>query len=390
MLLRELWVMFSWLLKPGATKISRSSFKERAPELFRKFPQIATSFGRIDVNGDGCISWEEFKHFCLESSWLEAQTQKLECVTVYACDVDGSRTRKDDTDPSLMCDSNSAPSLLPWEVCHIVEWRLANLLNQPMWKMPKIGQLPWPRGKHIDSKPFAAAGARGFLRFWPGGQLNVCQQNMKSFPDLRSCGPVDDSHDHAPGAQGCCIGLMMPPGTRLKVRFYVGASRSKVKEIFWSGGIHAAQVWSPIEECPPCLADGMPLIAGVEILKNFNGVFRKPRVQRGLDEATKRSLKPLVRELGVPGVCNGVCRVHRSPAVPELGSVQTLPSLTRKVEQKDQSAVMTKSVSLPSLAVHVRHGSSAQLPPTAVRQGYFRMVNTVKPPRFTSEDSQQI
>lgn len=348
-LLADLKDIFNWLAqKPAPAKISRARFKERAPELFRQFPQIATSFGKIDVDGDGCISWEEFLDFCLKSPLLQARTRKLETITVYGRDADGQKSYKDDTDPELMCEMLSPPPLLPWEVSHTVEWRISNLQSDPRWTAPKIGQLRWAPGKHIDSPPFGAAGARGFMRFWPGGQLSVCQQRLRQ-NITPTAAPLDNSLQHPAGARGCCIGLVMPPGAHLIVRFFVGASRSKPREVCWSYGGNAAQVWAPVQESPPSVPEGDCLVAGVEILKNFNAP-RKPRVRR-VEESTRRGVKPRMRECGATGC-------------PALGKVRSLPSLPRLLhEHVEDAPILGKSVSLPRLsvsAIRFRPGVSAE------------------------------
>jgi len=361
-LLGQVRVIFDWLAqKPDATTISRARFQERAPELERKFPQIASSFGRIDEHGHGCFTLEEFQNFCFKSSWLQARTKKLEAVTVFGCDAAGNRTYKENADPEFMCELQSSSPLLPWEVCHIVDWRLANLRSHPMWTAPRVGGLPWPAGKHFDSSPFCAAGARGFLRFWPGGQFNAPQQRLRSFPNMNRGGDYfDDSHTHAPGARGCCIGLIMPPGTHLTFRFFVGQARSQVRELTWSFGGHAAQVWSPIEDGPPSLADGEHLVAGVEILKNFN-LPRKLKA-RCLDAATRSRMKPLMQEFAVSGVRNGVCQIQRNRTVPGFAKTKSLPSLPQAlVKQVEESKFLSTSVSLPRLAVRLHPGASTKV-----------------------------
>lgn len=362
-LLSELHVIFDWLAqKPGATTISRGRFKERAPEFFRKFPQLASSFGRLDEKGRGCVDRHEFLKFCLGSPWLKATTLRFEAITVFGRDACGNRICKEASDPALMCEMQCCPPLLPWEVSHIVEWRLRNLRSHVMWASPKVGELPWTPGKHIDSPPFAAAGVSGFLRFWPAGQFTQTQQNVRNFPNLRYCPHMDDSHQPAPGARGCCVGLFMPPGTHLKLRFFVGKSWSKVREVCWSGGTHVGQVWAPLHDAPPSLADGEQLVVGAEICKNF-AMPRKPR-PRHLNAATKASIKPPMQEFAVTGVLNGVCQIKRSAPVPGLGKAQSLPNLPSLPPQlvedgsRQQKSVLSKSVSLPRLSVSLSPGFS--------------------------------
>lgn len=362
-LLADLWAMFSWLApKPGDLSVSRRRFHERAPELFRKFPQIATSFGRLDKDGNGCVSWDEFQKFCLSSPWMQSRTRKLEAVTVFGRDAAGNETSKDDGDATFMCEMQVSPQLLPWELSHTVKWRLADLLSHPMWDAPKIGNLKYPPGKHVDSPPFNAAGARGFLRYWPAGQYGSCQQKLRSFPNMATRRGVDEVHDHAPGARGCCVGLVMPVGTHLKVRFFVGGARSDVRDICWSAGNCAAQVWAPLQKLPPCLAEGEQLVVGVEILKNYDMPRKIPH--RSLHEKRRRN-KPRMQEFGVTGTVNGFNTLRRNEAVPGiLGKTQSLPSLAKTLasDAEGQSSDLSKSVSLPRLAVTFHSGFSSKLP----------------------------
>jgi len=376
-LLAELRVMFNWLAQePGAKTISRARFLERAPELERKFPQIASSFAKISEHGRGNFTFEEFQHFCLNSRWLQSRTRKLEAITVFGCDAAGNRTYKEHADPEFMCELSSSSPLLPWEVCHVAEWRIKSIQSHPMWDAPTVAGLPYPAGKHFDSSPFHIAGARGFLRFWPAGQFNSSQQRLRAFPNMNLGGiHIDESHNHASGARGCCIGLVMPPGTHLTVRFFVGEAWSQVRELTWSSGGHAAQVWAPVADGPPCLSEGECLVAGVEILKNF-GVPRKLR-PRCLLEATRSKMKPRMQEFAVSGVLNGVCQVHRNQIVPGFAKTKSLPilpqALVRQVEDTGlKTSVLSSSVRLPRLSfsntgglrrqpisVHIRPGPTA-------------------------------
>merc|ERR1719401_2982544 len=90
-------------------------------------------------------------------------------VTVYGVDGSGKRSYKDFRDPAHMCETGAAPPLLPWEVSHVVEWRIEGLTVSRKGAPAMYAGVPIRPGTSIASPPFRAGGVCGSLRLWPAG-----------------------------------------------------------------------------------------------------------------------------------------------------------------------------------------------------------------------------
>lgn len=271
-LLKELRTVFDWMAQERhATKINKRDFQKRLPEIHRKFPKLSTSFARMDLNNDCWLEWEEFVSFCLQDRRMEKAMQRQCIITVYGLDEGGSRMYKDIHDPTHMCETGTPPPLLPWEMSHVVEWRIEGLgLSHRGCPVTYAGMVV-RSGACIASPPFRAAGACGFLRFWPAGFFTETSRRKKaSLPP----GPADP----APSSDAwCCIGASMPTATHLKFRFFIGdgtlsgenLTKSSKRECFWSEGTHVGQIWAPPATDPPAaLRESSHIIVGMEIYQN--------------------------------------------------------------------------------------------------------------------------
>lgn len=284
-LLKELRSIWRWMAQePGCTAIPSRTFKQRLPELHQRMPQIAFAFGRMDVNGDCWLTWEEFVAFCLKDLRLQRQMKKSSTVTVYArerCSSKsaGSAVYKDAFDPRRTCDVGTPPHVLPWEAHHVVEWRIEGLASGKGRGSPLTYMgCPVRAGTSLASPPFRAAGVCGFLRLWPAGYWTETQRRTKTPLPHASADPLVMGPYPVPSAEAwCCVGACMPSGTHLVFRFFIGDEKSPKRECYWHDGTHPGQLWSPADKEPPSLQPGDSLKVGVEIIRNCGHVSKPQR-----------------------------------------------------------------------------------------------------------------
>lgn len=128
----------------------------------------------------------------------------------------------------------------------------------------------------------------------------------------------------------CCLGVSdLPNGTRLQCRFFVGSRKSEVRDCSWREGVHASQVWSPVDkEPPPEINAGETLVVGVEILRNIDG--------------THWGVKPR-------SSAADLARHNKRPPLPDSTLVSGSSLLGRALEAPVQPRRMPKAMSLPQL-----------------------------------------
>jgi hypothetical protein len=179
--LKEMRAIFDWMAQEkGAVAIASRKFKERVPELHRRMPQVASSFRRMDANGDCYLEWSEFVEFCLKDDLLTQQMKHYSVVSVYARERGGVISYKDALDPHRQCEVGTIPPLLPWEISHVVEWRIEHLVTGPTRGHPVThGSTVVRPGISLASPPFRAAAVSGFLRFYPSGYYTEAQRRIK-------------------------------------------------------------------------------------------------------------------------------------------------------------------------------------------------------------------
>lgn len=316
-LLTELRTVFDWIAQePRAQRIPCRVFRQRLPEIHRIFPQVASSFARMDANGDGWLTWSEFVTFCLRDERLPKILQRSSCLTVYGR-ADGSRTYKDALDPARTCELCGPPPILPWETSHVVEWRIEGLQLSCKGSPVAYRGMPLRPGGSIASPPFQAAGVSGFLRFWPMGYWTGTQRQRKSAIPPGTEALVAGAPSQLPSTSSwCCLGVCLPPGTHLVVRFDVHGLKSPAKECYWEVGTSAAQLWAPPEsEAPADLVAAIgPVVVGIEILRNLAADHCVPRPER-VGPSARRARRPPVSDAG--GVVGSVL----------LGRAESLPKL---------------------------------------------------------------
>lgn len=301
-LLKQLRALFEWIAEePGVDKMPSRKFKRKLPEIHRKFPQLSTAFTRMDANGDCWLEWAEFIDFCLKDTRLHASLKRQLCICVYGIDHDGIRRYKELNDPFYMCETGIAPPLLPWEVAHVVEWRIEGLKLSFRGSPVTYGGMPVAPGNAIASPPFRAAGVVGFLRFWPQGYYPACVRRKKAArPVGTELLSSDGSYPMPPFDTWCCIGACVPNGTHLKFRFYIADQYSDERQFYWQGCTHACQLWSPPDPAPPdhlvkaASADGGALVVGFEILKNLGHDQRGHHSAKKMTTLSRHSQRPLL------------------------------------------------------------------------------------------------
>jgi len=144
-----------------------------------------------------------------------------------------------------------------WAEGQRVCWAIKGLGRDQVTREVNYRGVRLPGGKYIASPSFNMAGEEASLRFWPNGHFSGSQKRERSGQDL--AGLRADSW--------CTLGLFMPAGTRLRLRFFVGDAHSDVRECFWSGGgslVH--QLWTPDEQTAPNSQD---ITVGVEVLRDL-------------------------------------------------------------------------------------------------------------------------
>mmetsp|Transcript_139636 Transcript_139636/g.446818 ORF Transcript_139636/g.446818 Transcript_139636/m.446818 type:complete len:423 (-) Transcript_139636:39-1307(-) len=303
--LKDLRLLFEWIAeKKGAKQISRRQFQERLPEIQRKFPQLVSSFMRLETHGDAVLRWEDFAHFCVQDPRLTRGVRKSNSMAIYGVDRGGNRTPKDTLDPTHLCELGAFAPLLPWEVAHRVEWSLEGVQighNRPI-AYAVYGGSEVRAGTSFVSPLFQAAGVQGYIRFWPAGYWSKAQQQTRE----RTAGLLE-KFDH-PGLSTppafnswCGIAACLPKGSHLVLRFFVGDETSERRECFWSGGAHTDSLWAPTSTKPPqdlragAETGGGSIRVGVEILRNL---------------AVQRHTKNMARALPVP-MSSELCRAKR-------------------------------------------------------------------------------
>lgn len=356
-LIQELKAIFDWMAQEkNATKISRRAFTHRLPELQRRMPQIARSFRFMDKNGDSWLEWWEFKVYCLSEPSLVHQMKKASTVTVYAKERDGQISYKELLDPIRMCDVGTCPSLLPWEMSHVIEWRIDNLICSKQGGAPvRHGPTVVRPGTSFASPPFRGAGVCGFLRFWPAGYWTEAQRRLKvqaATPHCISDAKANGPHPSPPPDAWCCVGCSVPAGTHLVIRFFVGDRKSEKREVFWHEGNFPGMLWAPEGMERPVLKEGDSYRVGVEIFRNLgacNGHPPKQHKQQGVKERT-----PVVRDLaeGVEAFKAGhveklANKTMSLPALPDSATWRNLDKLLRayRREVDAKAVVKDKSVS---------------------------------------------
>jgi len=318
-LLSDLRKMFDWMAQEeGATKIASRKFKQRLPEIHKKFPQLAMSFTRMDENSDCWLTWEEFASFCLKDEGLKKMLKRSTSMTVYGLDGAGTRTYKDFMDPAHMCETSIAPPLLPWEKAHVVEWRIEGL--KPCYKgAPCIfAGKPVVAGSCFASPPFRAAGVNGYLRFWPAGYWTETQRRRKAALPPSSEDIVSGGANPLPPVDSwCCVGAVVPTGTHLVLRFFVGDAKSPKRECFWSEGNHAHGIWAPPSiQVPKELIDSNEVVVGLEIIQNLGAQHGKPKIAH-LGFPGRHNRRPQLRDL--PPSVTTLAAGGRSQSLPLLG-----------------------------------------------------------------------
>mmetsp|Transcript_51204 Transcript_51204/g.81319 ORF Transcript_51204/g.81319 Transcript_51204/m.81319 type:complete len:632 (-) Transcript_51204:65-1960(-) len=174
----------------------------------------------------------------------------------------------------------------PVEERQSAEWQLRGLIWDLKLHRMRYKGLLVPPGKSIASHCIYMAGVTGCLRFWPNGYFNYTQ--IKHYTDKADLGGMlVDSW--------CAIGLSMPAGTHLKLRFFVGDHFSQPRDCYWSDGSLVHQIWMPADRDPP--EDVQNLVVGVEVLKNYRHL--RPREAKPLKLTTPRREK-LVTKLKQP------------------------------------------------------------------------------------------
>mmetsp|Transcript_42394 Transcript_42394/g.76100 ORF Transcript_42394/g.76100 Transcript_42394/m.76100 type:complete len:439 (+) Transcript_42394:66-1382(+) len=347
-LLKELRVVFDWIGgQKNCMKIPSRLFKKRLPEVHSKFPQLANNFYAMDVNSDCWLEWHEFTDFCLKNERLVASLKRETKLQVYGIDHDGTRMYKASFDPAHSCEVSSSPDMLPWEVAHVVEWRIPGLKYAVTG--PRQGSFFWGRrmlpSQFLASQPFRAAGVCGFLRFWPVNYYNEAQLRKKK--DVASVaeqleelqGGAKNLIRMPPAEAWCCIGAVLPPGTNLDFRFYIGSSKSPKRECFWNQSVNPASLWTPKGAKPPQHVIDMTeedyLTVGIEIFWNRNDPFRKhqPDVLRKADRLKQR---PEIKNLGYAKPCDSFI-LNRSASVPAPSGQETA-SRRKLIREKPKPA----------------------------------------------------
>lgn len=322
-LMKELRAIFDWMAEEkGCMKIASRKFKERVPELHRRMPQIASSFRRMDANGDCWLEWSEFATFCLKDRSLMQQMKRTTTVSVYAKERDGSISYKEMLDPHRQCEIGTIPPLLPWEISHVVEWRIENLLIGPLKGCPVThGPIVVRPGFSLASPPFRGAGVCGFLRFWPAGYWTEAQRRLKvqvSAPHFRSDEQIKGPYPMPPPDAWCCVGCHVPANTHLSFRFFSGSYKSEKRNCFWHEGNFPGMLWSP--DMPrPVLGEGDCFTVGIEIFRNYgmtDGVPPKRHKQRGVKDRT-----PFIRDT------TEVAHAFRDPVEKLRAKSMSLPAL---------------------------------------------------------------
>eukprot|EP00930_Biecheleria_cincta_P060201 TRINITY_DN45893_c0_g1_i1.p1 TRINITY_DN45893_c0_g1~~TRINITY_DN45893_c0_g1_i1.p1 ORF type:complete len:433 (-),score=66.03 TRINITY_DN45893_c0_g1_i1:39-1337(-) len=339
LLLGELRLVFDWIGgQKNCERIPRRVFKKKLPEIHAKFPQLAANFSAMDTNHNYHLEWTEFVDFCLKDERFAESLKRATDLQVYSVDIDGNKLSKATFDPVHACELGSQTEMLPWEVRHVVEWRVRGLT----WT--RRGVMQWGRllqpGDYISSPSFAAAGVRGCLRFWPAGYFNEAQRQQKNRRPARLA--TEELAAKTPGGlhalqpmpnvnAWCCLGASLPEGTHLDIRFFVADARSEKRECYWRQAVHAAQLWAPVEKTPPKevleQTEADHITVGIEIFRNVNGPHRASKPQR-LSQTQRWSRRPALKQRGGAKPCSSFI-LNRTAKVPTpVGAREHQPGMT--------------------------------------------------------------
>lgn len=347
-LLQELRIVYDWIAgEKGLDKIARRQFQAAMPEVNKKFPQLAKSFAKMDVDSNAWLEWDEFVNFCIKDEQFRTVMKRAASMEVYGVDFNGARTYKIPEDSHLGCEMSIAPPLLPWEQSHIVEWRIYGLdysgthRGLPVYHNGR----PVSHGTSIASPAFRAAGVCGYLRFWPVSYWTE--------PQLRKKGAVPgfdaEKDDPSMGrcqmpavTSWCCVGMCLPPGSHLQAHFHVGPFRSELRECFWSKGTSGGQLWAPkVAKGMPTpeeirrIPKGEPIVVGVEIVRNKGVLHQKPVVKR-VHEKHRFKTRPALKPAGsivasIPSTSKLLGRAMSEPSLEaKTGRPATVPSMSRQ------------------------------------------------------------
>mmetsp|Transcript_6949 Transcript_6949/g.12275 ORF Transcript_6949/g.12275 Transcript_6949/m.12275 type:complete len:383 (-) Transcript_6949:83-1231(-) len=335
-LLQELRIVYDWIAEEkGLMKISSRHFKQRLPEIHKKFPLLAANFARMDANGDCWLEWTEFAEFCLKDERLLMMMKRHTSIAVYGVDFTGARNYKDETDAHFAVDVGTASSILPWEKSHVVEWRIHGLQLAGSEKgLPVLLNGAQMRaGQSIASPPFRAAGVCGVLRFWPVNFWTEPQLRKKAAEPGFDVDKEKEGYYLMPGVNTwCCLGVDLPPGSHLQLKFYVGRYRSDLRECFWAKGTSGGQLWAPDGKRPPQEVrdlDGKDdyLTVGIEIIRNKGVLDRKPKLAR-VHHKFRNNTRPVLKPQGsrIPENSKLLSHSDSLPGLPRVGSSMMMAS----------------------------------------------------------------
>jgi len=164
-----------------------------------------------------------------------------------------------------------------------VGWNLRNLVRDERLQVVKYDGAYLHRGKPLTSETLTIAGEQGVLKFWPNGYLTGVQNTL----DVRVLGGA-----RVKSKAWCAVGLFMPPGTNLKIRFFMGELFSEPRDCYWCDGqLHPNQVWMPEHFDKPQLDD---IVVGVEVLRNHRHIQPSKALLRAskLQRSPRRVKKP--------------------------------------------------------------------------------------------------
>lgn len=156
-------------------------------------------------------------------------------------------------------DAGGRSARLPWEGQR-AQWRISHLAeDKKLYRVTYRGMV-LDKGSYISSPSFHVMGCEGFLRFWPNGYFNHARKRT-----LEREGNTDLAGLHV--TSWCAVGLYMPAGTHLRLRFFVGGERSGSRDCYWDGDSACQQLWMPQSAEP--VEELERLVVGVEVLQNL-------------------------------------------------------------------------------------------------------------------------
>eukprot|EP00929_Paragymnodinium_shiwhaense_P054521 TRINITY_DN27338_c0_g1_i1.p1 TRINITY_DN27338_c0_g1~~TRINITY_DN27338_c0_g1_i1.p1 ORF type:complete len:422 (-),score=56.20 TRINITY_DN27338_c0_g1_i1:115-1380(-) len=213
-----------------------------------------------------------------------------------------------------------------------VEWKIGPFETDPL-EIVSCRKLVIPAGRSMTSASFPLAGDEGCLRFWPNGFL--------SQPQRRSRGKGRTGIDESFIEAWCAVGLFMPKGTKLRLRFFVDDDVSEIRDCYWMGGSSDLQnMWLPSRAHPPkalAAPGGCAVVVGVEILENL-GVTASSKVpssragsltERGEHAKGFTRLQHgamLSKKVGPPSVASSPCSTLASPLSSRPGTPLSPPT----------------------------------------------------------------